>query len=122
MNSLNVFKSYSLKASSILESAITITIISTCILIGTVTYAKVFEMGNSMSFYKAKYKMSELLLEKYVKDFFQDEVYEFQQYNIHKKIEVYNKNPFLRKVSFTIKTFNKRKEFTYILNYHFESD
>ncbi len=122
MSWLKCFKAVAFKASSILESALTIAIISICILIVTTVYVKVFETGNSVVFYKAKHKISELLLDANDIEFFKNQEYDFKTYRLVKEIEDFNENPFVKKVVFTIATNNKRRKFSYIINYHFETE
>lgn len=120
MSLLKNYRVLYLKASSLLESVMAISIISICILIGTMTYAKVLETGNTLVFYKAKHRISKMLLSSSDAHFFEDNEYDYSSYKITKRIEKHPHNLYIRRVVFTIEIGAKSSEYSHILNYPFE--
>ena len=108
---------YKVRASSITESVIAMTIVAICVSIAIIMYGRVLRTDTNMAGYKAQQKVKELLWEvKNDKNKLEDESYDFGSFSVDKKIEkTENKNSY--KITFTIKLNNQKKEYFHIVTY-----
>lgn len=75
-----------LKGNSILETVISITIISTCFLIATLVYSSILKQNKSIYYYEAKHKVKELFNEIKNTDAYEKQTYIFENYTIKKDV------------------------------------
>lgn len=75
-----------LKASSVLESVIAITIISICVLVASVIYINVISHNSSIAYYNAIHTIKTLKIESIQLKDYEDNNYDYDDYSINKKI------------------------------------
>lgn len=109
MRSLKDFKT--LKANSILESVIAVTIISICILVAFTIYINVVKQNNSIKYYEAKHKTSKLTEESLYLNDYDSNLYTFEGYTINKEVKI-RKTENIALLIWTIKIRDK----TYTIN------
>ncbi len=95
-----------IKASSLLESVIAISIISICILVAFTIYLNVVKQNKSIEFYNAIHKVNLLTQEVIVAKNYDSDSYEFTGYTIDKKVEI-DKEDHIVLLVFKIKTANR---------------
>ncbi|WP_179008675.1 hypothetical protein [Winogradskyella forsetii] len=110
---MSLLKSYKLKASSLIESVMAITIISICVFIATLVYVKLLDSDYEVSYYKAKHKIGELHLETIQQQLFEDETFDFESYKIKKTINDYS--IFLKQIVFVLETETKKERVEYLV-------
>ncbi len=77
-----------LKASSIVESVLAISIISVCVLVAFMVYLNVIMQNNSVNYFKAKHKIDLLIQESIEQNNYDDNLYAFDGYTISKKVKI----------------------------------
>lgn len=102
--SLRSFKQ--LKASSVLESVIAITIISICALVAFSVYLNVIMQHKSVNYYDAKHKIEVLVREALQNKDYEDNLYIYKGYKIDKIVTI-NELEYTALLVFTIKTSNR---------------
>ncbi|GAA4272071.1 hypothetical protein U6A24_11230 [Aquimarina gracilis] len=105
---------YKVKAGSVIESVIAMTIIAVCLSMALIIYARVLDTDNSMAHYQARQKVKELLWETRTEKVFEDEDYDFGSFLVDKKVEELENN-IGYKVVFTIKVNSKKETHQYIV-------
>ena len=95
-----------LKANSLVESVISIAIISICILVAFLIYINVIRQNRSIAFCKAKHSV-ELLYNNAIADKnYDDEDYKYENYIIEKRVEI-SKQAHVARVDFKVIEKNK---------------
>ncbi len=105
---------YKIKAGSIIESVIAMTIIAVCLSMALIIYARVLDADHSIANYQARQKVKELLWETKTEQLFIDEDYDFESFTVHKKVEELE-NDSGYKVVFMIKVQSKKEIFQYVV-------
>jgi Tfp pilus assembly major pilin PilA len=77
-----------LKASSLVESVLAIAIISTCATIAFLIYLNVVRQNKSINYYQAKQKIENLLFSTVIDRDYENDVFRFDGYNIHKEVDI----------------------------------
>lgn len=106
------------KASSLLESVIAITIIATCLLIAIRVYASVLNSSSSINAYRMKFKVNELVNETKQTQEFDDEIYELKGYTIKKTVSDLEKNNKIKKVKYEVYTKSDTLIYNYMIKQH----
>ena len=106
----------SVKASSLLESVIAMTMIAICLGLGMVTFGMVMKTDNNIAFYQAQQKVKELLYETKQKQLIDDEEYDYKSFKIQKRVEGMESD-FGHKVNFTVTINGKKKTYQYIVSF-----
>ncbi|WP_308993682.1 hypothetical protein QLS71_007900 [Mariniflexile litorale] len=115
MPSLKNFKN--LKASSITESVIAISIISICALVAFTIYLNVIKQNKSIHYYNAKHTINFLIEESVQQNDYEDNSYSYNEYTIDKKVGV-NKRNHTALLTFTFKSGNKTNVITKLISYN----
>lgn len=102
------------KAGSLIESVIAMTIIAICLSMALIMYSRVLDSDYSIAHYQARQKVKELFWETRTEKQFIDEDYDFSSYTINKNIEKLENNAGYM-VVFTIKTQSKEETYKYIV-------
>lgn len=112
MKSLN---RYRVQAGSIIESVIAMTVIAICLSMALIIYTRVLDTDYSLTQYKARQKVKELLWESKTDQAFMDEDYTFESYSVEKKVEALEaKNSYV--LTFIIKVQSKKEVYKYIVS------
>ncbi|MBP2832834.1 hypothetical protein J8281_11615 [Aquimarina sp. U1-2] len=106
---------YRVKAGSIIESVIAMTIIAICLSMALIIYARVLDADHNIANYQARQKVKELLLETKTEKSFVDENYDYETFSIQKKVEELIKNSGYT-IEFTINVQSKKEIHTYIVS------
>ena len=115
---MKYLKHYSnLKAGSILESVISIIIISICSLVAFTIYLNVIKVNTSFAFYKAEQKTYQLMNQAELTKNIDNDEFVFDTYKIEKRVEL-NKNEHIAKIDWLIITNNKSKLLKTIFNFN----
>lgn len=77
-----------LKASSLVETVMAITLISICSLIALMVYLNVVSQSNPIYYYEAKHTVEKLTLAAAQEQDFEDDTYRYKNYTIEKTTEV----------------------------------
>ncbi len=105
---------YKVKAGSIIESVIAMTIIAICLSMALIIYARVLDADQSVAHYQARQKVKELLWETKTEKQFEDEDFDYETYKIEKKVEELDHNAGY-KIVFIIKVQSKKEKHQYIV-------
>ncbi|RED45653.1 hypothetical protein [Seonamhaeicola aphaedonensis] len=108
-----------LKASSIAESVIAISIISICALVAFVVYLNVVRLKKPLLFFAAKHKINAIVEQNISKQDYEDDSYSFKGYTIDKKVET-NKLENTASITFSIKINDKTYTSKKLIPYHEE--
>ncbi len=108
-------KKHFLKANSLIESVIAITIIATCLLIAIRVYVLVLNSSDPFIAYKIRFKVDELVASTKREQTFDNEIYNFENYTIEKKVEAYQDTKGLKKVKYIATTTSDTIVFNYLL-------
>ena len=113
---MNLSKNYKihLKASSLIESVMAIAIISICVFIATLVYAKLLESDYEIAYYKAKQKVSELHYQTTTEQLFDNDEYDYESFKIKKEVEEHSNS--INKVTFEIISKSKKEKIFYLVN------
>ncbi len=115
---MRLLKRYkALKASSLIESVLAITIISICLLVAFLIYLNVIQQNSSVNFYRAKHKVESLTHDMIINRDYADDVFEFKGYSINKVVEINNEAQ-TATVAFTIKDGAKAHTINKLVVYH----
>lgn len=106
-----------LKAGSILESVIAITIISISSLIAFTIYLNVIKSNTSIVMENAKQTLVKLINKSELENNIEDEEFVYDNYKIEKRGEL-NKKEHIARVYWLIKTTTKKKEYQTIMVYN----
>lgn len=101
MQSLKNFNT--LKASSVMESVIAISIISVCALVAFTVYLNVIRQHRSINYFNAKHDVSRLIKETVEQKDYSSSTNTFKGYTIDKSVEI-NKASQTATLTFTFKT------------------
>ena len=101
MQSLKNFKA--LKASSVMESVIAISIISVCALVAFIIYLNVIQQNKSIHYFNAKHNISLLIEQAITQKDYTGNTYNFNGYAINKNVEI-NQVEQTATLTFTFKT------------------
>lgn len=93
---------YYLKASSLIESVIAITIIAICLLVALKLYSTILGARPSINNHRLKFQVDKLVSEMKLNPSFTSEVYDFKTYKIRKTISDTENSQQLKKVSYSI--------------------
>lgn len=93
------YKKGIVKASSLLESVIAITVLSLCTLIAVQIYAGLLADSPSLLYYKAKFQMQEIITQTQKNHDFEEEVFDFKNYTIIKNSTDYGDHLTLKKIT-----------------------
>ncbi|MDO6758567.1 hypothetical protein Q4566_00025 [Tamlana sp. 2_MG-2023] len=107
---------FSLKASSISESVIAMTIIAICLSIAITIYSSVLQTDHNITFYKSQQKVKELLWETKRDRQIENEDYDFEFFKVQKRIEVLDGLSSF-KIDFIVITNNSKRKYQYIVSY-----
>ena len=118
--SMQSLKSFNrLKASSVMESVIAITIISACALVAFTIYLNVIKQNKSIHYFNAKHKVN-LLIEACIKEQdYEDNLYQFKGYTIDKRVSI-NTSDRTALLEFSLNTGNKVNVINKLISYHEE--
>lgn len=116
MQSLRHFKRM-LKASSLMESVIAISIISICGLVAFLVYLNVISQNKSVHYYKAKHNVEFLTYESEKLQDYDEEVFKYSGYTITKKVNI-DEETYTAILSFLIKTGNKEYQINKLIPYN----
>ena len=108
-----------LKASSIVESVIAISIISICALVAFTVYLNVIGQNKSTYYYNAKHKINFLTQQSIQTKDYDDELYTYKGYSIDKKV-VINKGEHTVLLAFTISLGDKKSIINKLISYNEE--
>lgn len=108
-----------LKASSIIESVIAISIISICALVALTIYLNVIGQKKSIQYFNAKQKIDYLIGQSILKNDYEDNFYSYKDYTIKKKTTI-NKAENTALLRFTVKTAGKLYLFNSLIPYNEE--
>lgn len=106
-----------LKASSILESVIAITIISICVLVAFLVYLNIISQNKPISYYDAKHKVEFITNESLMNKNYDNETFKFKNYNIIKTVTI-DKEAQTAFIVFKVKTGNKTHEINKLIPYY----
>lgn len=112
---MSQLKKYNVKASSITESVIAMTIVAICLAIAMFTYGSVLQTDNNVTFFIAQQKVKELLYETKKNNQVKDENYDYESFTIQKTVKELDNNSFA--VDFIVTTVNKKNRYQYIVSY-----
>lgn len=115
MLSLKSFKN--LKASSITESVIAISIISICALVAFTIYLNVIKQNKSIQYYNAKHTINLLTQQSIQQNDYEDNSYSYTGYTIDKSVDV-SKTDHTALLTFTFKSGNKTHVITKLISYN----
>jgi len=110
-----------LKASSLLESVIAISIISICILVAFSIYVNVTSNKKSVGFYNAKHKVEELTNTVLSEKDYEDDEFKYNGFKIKKNVDIDRDNN-LVELNFQITTSDKTYIIHKILPYIIENE
>ncbi len=102
MESSKPFNGYFVKASSLIESVIAITIIATCLLVAFKLYATILEGRPTTNDHRLKFQVERLMADMRLTPTFAPETYDFETYKIKKTVSDHEGSAFLKQVSYTI--------------------
>lgn len=102
MESLKRYKKGYIRASSLIESVIAITIITLCLLVALQLYITVLEGRPAMNDHRLKFQVDQLVSEMKLNPSFDSEIYDFETYTIRKSVTHHNNRETLKKVSYSI--------------------
>jgi Tfp pilus assembly protein PilV len=102
MESLKRYKKGYIRASSLIESVIAVTIITLCLLVALQLYVTVLEGRPSMNDYRLKFQVDQLVSEMKLNPSFDSGIYDFETYTIRKSVTDHNNLETLKKVSYSI--------------------
>ncbi|WP_109852420.1 hypothetical protein [Aquimarina sp. AU58] len=111
---MQLLNKYNVKAGSVIESVIAMTIIAICLSMALIIYSRVLGSDNSIAHYQARQKVKELFWETKSEKQFIDEDYDFESFTVVKKVEKLENNTGY-KVVFTIKVQSKKETYQYIV-------
>ncbi len=114
MQSLKNFKR--LKASSIVESVIAISIISICALVAFTVYLNVISQNKPTYYFNAKHKINLLTQQSIQTNDYEDDLYTYKGYSIDKKAAI-NKEEHTVLLRFTISIGNKKNVINKLIPY-----
>lgn len=117
MLSLKSFKR--LKASSIMESVIAISIISVCALVAFLIYLNVIKNNKSTHYFNAKHTVNLLIQQTIKQKEYEDNSYIFDGYTINKSIDI-NETEHTAVLTFTFKTGGKTSVINKLISYNEE--
>lgn len=100
---LNSFKR--LKASSVMESVIAVSVISVCALVAFLIYLNVIKQNKSIHYFNAKHRVKLITEQSVLENDYADETYVFDGYTIDKVVTV-NKTEQTALLEFTVKAGN----------------
>lgn len=110
---MELLKKYNkLKASSLIESVIAMTIISVCVLIAMSVYAMVLKSSKSITYYQLQTERQKILNEIKNNTSLTNETYDFKKFSIEKVIQIHESNAELLELSLT--TIHKKDTLTYV--------
>ncbi len=115
MQLLKNFKT--LKASSVMESIIAISIISVCALVAFLIYLNVIKQNKSINYFNAKHSVNLLTKESILENDYEDDTYTFDGYTIDKVVTV-NKIDHTALLMFTIKSGNSIDVVNKLISYN----
>lgn len=108
-----VYDKQYLKASSLIESIIAVTIIAICLLIALRLYINVLDSSQSINKTKIRFQINKLVSDMRMNQNFDSEVYDFKSYKIRKVVTNFEDQKNLKKVSYIVQA----KSDTLIYNY-----
>ncbi|MDO5968989.1 hypothetical protein Q4Q35_04140 [Flavivirga aquimarina] len=115
MKSLKNFKL--LKASSVLESVIAISIISICALVAFMVYLNIIRHNKSIAYFNARHSISLLIQQSIEQKDYESNDYTFTGYSIKKQVDV-NETEHTALLTFTYKTGNKTNVINKLIAYN----
>ena len=115
MQLLKSFKK--LKASSILESVIAITVISICVLVAFLIYLNIIKQNKSVHYHNAKHMVEFLTQESLRQQNYDENFFEFKHYTISKTVKV-DKDNGVAFISFLINTNNDTHQINKLIPYN----
>jgi len=98
----NIYGKRYLKASSLIESVIAITIIAICLLIALRLYVIVLDTSQSILNSKIKFQINRLVSDMKINQNFDSEVYNFKTYKIRKVVTNFENRKNLKKISYIV--------------------
>ncbi|EZH73944.1 hypothetical protein ATO12_13760 [Aquimarina atlantica] len=111
---MQLLNKYNVKAGSVIESVIAMTIIAICLSMALIIYSRVLDSDHSIAHYQARQKVKELFWETKSEKQFIDEDYDFESFTVVKKVEKLENNAGY-KVVFTIRVQSKKETYQYIV-------
>lgn len=114
---LSLKKYKRLKASSIMESVIAISIISICALAAFTIYLNVVRQNKSMQYYNAKHMVNLLAYQSFQQSDYEDNSYSINEGTIEKRVNI-NNIEHVAYLSFTIKLGKKTEVMHKIISYN----
>lgn len=117
MASSKIYNPYYIKASSLIESTIAITIITISLLIALKLYITIIDHSISLKTGKVQYEIDKLFIETKLSNSYDTEVYIYKNYNIRKEVDNYKNTENLLKLSFFVETKLDTTSFHYLVDY-----
>lgn len=108
-----------LKASSIAESVIAISIISICALVAFVVFLNVVQLKKPTLYFTAKHQVNAIAAQNILEEDYEDNTYNFKGYTIDKKVET-NSLEHTAVLSFSFKINDKTYTTKKLIPYHEE--
>lgn len=105
---------YRLKANSIIESVIAMTIIAICLSLAMIIYSNVIRTGKDLTDFIAHQKVKELLWEALSEKSFKNETYTFKYYEVVKEVEKKEESDSY-KLTFTVKRKSNKHIYEFIV-------
>lgn len=108
-----------LKASSVAESIIAISIISVCTLVAFLIYLNVIKQNKSINYLNAKHKINLLTQQSILENDYEDNLYSFKNYTIDKRVTI-NEAEHTSFIIFTLNIGSKTTVFNKLISYNEE--
>ena len=105
-----------LKASSIIESVIAISVISICMLSAFTIYLNIINQTKSIQYLNAQHKVNLLTQQTIIAKDYDDNLYTFSSYTIDKKVSL-NKKEHTALLTFTVDVGGKKNVYTKLVPY-----
>ncbi|MEW4923114.1 hypothetical protein [Algibacter sp. 2305UL17-15] len=106
-----------LKASSVMESVIAISVISVCSLVAFLIYLNVIKQNKSIHYFNAKHSINLLTEQSVLENNYENDTYTFNSYTISKEVTI-NKAEQTALLKFTIKSGNSIDVINKLITYY----
>ncbi len=115
MRSLKSSNNLYLKAGSLIESSIAITVITVCLFIALKLYIMVINTDSLLTNETKQYQVDRLIAEIKQNKNFESEIYQFKNYTIRKKVSNYENRSNLLKISLLVETKSDTITYSYLV-------
>jgi len=106
-----------LKASSLVESVVAISIISICALVAFLVYLNIVKQSKSVHYYNAKHQVEFLAHESVKQQNYEEDIFQFNGYTITKNVSI-DKEEQTVFLAFIIKTGNSEHQINKLITYY----